>query len=62
VDAYIAFCLERKLEVDSRQQFYKRLETLGSETIEERWIKKGGGENERGYRGVSFRNLSGGLY
>jgi len=62
VDAYNAFCLERKLEVDSRQQFYKMLETLGSETIEERWIKKGGGENERGYKGVSFRNLSGGLY
>jgi phage/plasmid-associated DNA primase len=55
MDAYRAFCLERKLEVDSKNQFYGMLETLGGGVVQEKWLPKSSGSPERGYIGLMFR-------
>lgn len=55
IDTYKAFCLERKLEIDSKNEFYEMLEALGEGVVQEKWIPKSSGSPERGYIGMMFR-------
>lgn len=56
MDAYVAFCRERKIEADSRAKFYEMIEELGGESLEQHWVTRPSGERERAYRGVAFKN------
>jgi len=55
VDTYAAFCRERKLEIDTKSQFYAMLEELGGDAVQEKWVAKSSGSKERGYTGVAFK-------
>ena len=55
MDSYLEFCTERKLEIDSRSQFYSELEERGSDVIQDKWLTSSPGSRERGYTGVSFK-------
>lgn len=55
MDVYRAFCLERKLELDSNNQFYGMLGKLGEGVVQEKWLPKSSGSPERGYIGMIFR-------
>jgi putative DNA primase/helicase len=55
MDSYLEFCNERKLEIDSRSQFYSELEERGSDVIQDKWLTSSPGSRERGYTGVSFK-------
>jgi P4 family phage/plasmid primase-like protien len=62
LDAYIAFCRERRLEPDSRNKFYETFEEFGGPTMLERWTTRPAASDSRGYVGVRFKPVFGGGY
>jgi len=55
MDSYSDFCKERKLEIDSKSQFYSELEQRGGDAVQEKWLTSSPGSRERGYIGVSLK-------
>jgi len=60
LDAYRAFCRERRLESDSRNKFYETFEEFGAATMSDRWSTRPSDSDSRGYVGVRFKKVFGG--